>query len=775
LRAENAFEQHHTNKANMSESDEDFDPQAEKLEKMAEEEEKLRKEGMAAESKRQEDVIKGLDTSKERQRLDSLHNLLDKTACYSKFVSSQIKKVDANIQGKKKSTGGDGAAAEGDSKVGQKRKGAKKESAKDKQSKFLDAEAQQYEAEGVQPELIVGGTMRDYQLQGTAWLVSLFENGMNGILGDEMGLGKTVQTIAFFAQIFKQGVRGPFLVVGPLSVLRNWVREVEFWCPSMTPQLYHGSQAERAVMRKDWGSDKVHVVVTSFEIAMRDVSYFQRPGRWQRWKYLAVDEGHRLKNKDCRLIRELKSIPVDNRLLLTGTPLQNDLTELWSLLNFILPEIFDSLSAFQSWFDFDASNIVDSDRIIQQEQENSIVAKLHSIMKPFMLRRQKKDVDLDIPLKKEIVVYCASSPQQMEMYKNILMYRTIEAPPESDEEEQEVMGRGFREKADVCYDEDVITEKQFVDGVDNEEDMDLINKNEVAKKHGANKKGLARVDPLLRKSAAPKGNKTSLNNMLMQLRKVCNHPYLFEEVDPENTDESLVTASGKMMLLDRLLPTLFAEGHKVLIFSQMTKMLSIIEDYMLLRKFTYCRLDGSTKLDDRQDQMDEFNNSPNMNCFLLSTRAGGLGINLVAADTVIIFDSDWNPQADLQAQDRCHRIGQKNPVLVYRFCAAKSVEEKMIEKASNKRRLEHLVVSNGKFVEAGATSTKENIQSIDVKELMNMLEDKYADQKVSGVLSDADIKALMDRSSLFRVAGAAPAKTGNFKVLEDDGGDVSVF
>jgi ATP-dependent DNA helicase len=519
---------------------------------------------------------------------------------------------------------------------------------------------------------------------------------------------------------------------------------------------------------------QVHVVVTSFEIAMRDVAYFQRPGRWSRWKYLAVDEGHRLKNKDCRLIRELKSIPVDNRLLLTGTPLQNDLTELWSLLNFILPEIFDSLAAFQSWFDFDSSNIVDAKRIIQQEQENSIVAKLHSIMKPFMLRRQKKDVDLDIPLKKEIVVYCSSSEQQIEMYMNILKYRSVKPPEDSDDEI--VMGRGMREKDDVCYDEDNLTEQQFTDAVEKEKDMDEIEENSVVRKHGTGKKTLSRANAIKSKKVQSGVKKTSLNNMLMQLRKVCNHPYLFEEMDPMSTDESIVTNSGKMALLDRLLPTLFAEGHKVLIFSQMTKMLAIIEDYMILRKFTYCRLDGSTKLDERQEQMDEFNNCPTMNCFLLSTRAGGLGINLVAADTVIIFDSDWNPQADLQAQDRCHRIGQKNPVLVYRFCAAHSVEEKMIEKASNKRRLEHLVVSNGKFVEAGATSTKDNIKSIDVNELMDMLKDNYADQKVKGTLSDDDVRALMDRSSLFRVAGKpAPTKSKLFKVLEDDGGDVSVF
>eukprot|EP00656_Telonema_subtile_P032201 TRINITY_DN3529_c0_g2_i1.p1 TRINITY_DN3529_c0_g2~~TRINITY_DN3529_c0_g2_i1.p1 ORF type:complete len:252 (+),score=29.50 TRINITY_DN3529_c0_g2_i1:141-896(+) len=212
---------------------------------------------------------------------------------------------------------------------------------------------------GTQPELMTGGRMRDYQLAGTAWLASLFENGMNGILGDEMGLGKTVQTIAFLAHLFHRGVEGPFLVVGPLGVLANWQREVGIWCPTMTAQLYHGNRAERARLRQDWGDPHP---------------------TWKEWAHLTVDEGHRLKNKDSALIQALKSLPVSNRLLLTGTPLPNDLAEMWSLLNFILPDIFVSPAQFQGWFDSDHD-----------------VAKLHSSMRPFvahfMLRRRKEDVE----------------------------------------------------------------------------------------------------------------------------------------------------------------------------------------------------------------------------------------------------------------------------------------------------------------------------------------------------------------------------------------------
>eukprot|EP00656_Telonema_subtile_P032203 TRINITY_DN3529_c0_g3_i3.p1 TRINITY_DN3529_c0_g3~~TRINITY_DN3529_c0_g3_i3.p1 ORF type:complete len:453 (+),score=139.17 TRINITY_DN3529_c0_g3_i3:114-1472(+) len=440
----------------------------------------------------------------------------------------------------------------------------------------------------------------------------------------------------------------------------------------------------------------------------------------------------------------------------------------WSLLNFILPDIFDSLAQFQGWFDFDHSNVDDAHRIIQQEAESQIVAKLHSIMKPFMLRRQKKDVDLNIPKKKEIVVYCSSSEKQIQMYRNILQYRSINKPESDDEEED--MGRGQRSRGGVCYDEDSMTEAQWARAVENDEDVDELEEIKMASKHGGGKKKFKQADGITT-VAKKKEQKTSLNNLLMQLRKVCNHPYLFEEADPGETDEAIVRDAGKMVVLDKLLTKLFDRGHKVLIFSQMTKMLSIIEDYLIYRHVQYCRIDGSTKLDERQEAMDNFNTKKAYNCFLLSTRAGGLGINLVSADTVIIFDSDWNPQADLQAQDRCHRIGQTKPVLVYRLCAAKSVEEQMLEKAANKRKLEHLIVSNGKFVEAGATSKKEDIQALTQQELLAMLEDNYSDETVSKeTLTEEDIEALLDRTSLFRDKKGKNVTEveGKFKVLSED-------
>jgi ATP-dependent DNA helicase len=301
-------------------------------------------------------------------------------------------------------------AAAGTTRSGAKRKASSPKSSKKRAkkqgkekydlSKLEEEEVMDQEQESGQPKLMTGAIMRDYQKQGVAWLTSLWENGMNGILGDEMGLGKTIQTIGMMSNLKEKNVKGPFLVVAPLSTLANWNREVPQWTEGkMSSMLYHGSQEKRAELRLQWGT--TDVIVTSFEICMRDIKFFQNPKfsnrtakEDQQWKYLAVDEGHRLKNKDCRLIRELKTINSANRLLLTGTPLQNDLTELWALLNFLLPNIFDDLRSFQKWFDFDQNAMGDSDRIIAAEASNKMVSKLHTILRPFLLRRQKKDVDL---------------------------------------------------------------------------------------------------------------------------------------------------------------------------------------------------------------------------------------------------------------------------------------------------------------------------------------------------------------------------------------------
>ena len=448
------------------------------------------------------------------------------------------------------------------------------------------------------PNLADGCQLKDYQLEGVRWMASLYENGVSGILADEMGLGKTIQVIGLVGHLLMQQVSGCFIVVAPLATLPNWVREFQKWLPSKPVVRYHGSAAERDAMLAGPLNPKLKknvdfpVVVTSFETAIRDQKKLARLGKFT---YVIVDEGHRLKNHRCMLIRSLKTLSTDNRLLLTGTPIQNTLDELWSLLNFVNPQIFDDLSVFQSWFGFKdigqkTHAASTEEEIVLEERKNQTVTKLHEILRPFLLRRVKSDVLSEMPPKKEIVVYSGMSKLQLG-YQNLI------------------------------------------------------------------EKGVLR-DELLRQGIED-GRTLSQTNKMMNHRKNVNHPFMFGEPKDPNTGQHLGTiypqllirASGKFALMDRMLDRLHKNGHQVLIFSQMTKVLNIIEDYLNYRKWKYCRIDGQTNIDDRQQAMDVFNaektggadGSRNTSddryfVFMLSTRAGGLGINLTSADTCIIFD-----------------------------------------------------------------------------------------------------------------------------------------
>jgi len=611
---------------------------------MIEEEAKIAKEAEEEERKFKANQMKQLNKSSKEQKVARLEHLLEKSIAYSEFLAGKIKKE------------GEGAVAVNDGSV---------------KGPALP-----------QPSLITGGEMRPYQLVGVHWLVGLYENGLNGILGDEMGLGKTVQSIAMLAHLREQKVGGPFLVVGPLSTLHNWHREFRKWAPSIEAVIYHGSKEERTRLRgthfRNKGSSGFFpVMITSYEIVIRDIKELRKLA----WKFVIIDEGHRLKNMNCRLIRELKSIAQAkdcNRLLLTGTPLQNNLTELWSLLNFLLPDIFDDLDSFQAWFDFDFSKDDNEKKVVEGELQNSVVTKLHQILRPFLLRRLKVDVEIGLPKKYEYILFAWLSDWQQSMYQDLL-------------------------------------QKQLADS---------------------------------------SGKQVRLQNVLMQLRKCCNHPYLFEwPVDnsgQEVVDDVLLMASGKMQLLDRILSKLKAEGgHQILIFSQMTRMLDVLEDYLAWRGYTFRRLDGTISNDERRQAMDDFNTDNSIDVFLLSTRAGGLGVNLVSADTCIIFDSDWNPHMDLQAQDRCHRIGQKKTVMVYRLATAATVEEKVLHAAKQKLKLEQLVVSKGKFKDIGEKTDKDQkLQEGELADLLAFDPSKSAlgNKEQNKVITDEELDMVLDRS-----------------------------
>ncbi len=279
-----------------------------------------------------------------------------------------------------------------------------------------------------QPKLVTGAKMREYQLDGLEWLISLYENGLNGILADEMGLGKTLQTISFLAHLREKGVWGPFLVVAPLSTINNWVLEFERFTPDIPAVMYHGDPEERRNIRdrrlrmprdkEDKQRQKTFpVVVTSYELIIRDRKWLANFP----WKFIVVDEGHRLKNLNCRLIRELKTYRSANRLILSGTPLHNNLAELWSLLNFILPDIFDDLATFETWFDFsDIHEEEGQSRILSKENSSQVITQLHEILKPFLLRRLKVDVETDLPPKKEYLLYAPLTELQKELYNSVV-------------------------------------------------------------------------------------------------------------------------------------------------------------------------------------------------------------------------------------------------------------------------------------------------------------------------------------------------------------------
>ncbi|CAM5105760.1 unnamed protein product [Natator depressus] len=536
-----------------------------------------------------------------------------------------------------------------------------------------------------------GGTLHPYQLEGLNWLRFSWAQGTDTILADEMGLGKTVQTIVFLYSLYKEGhSKGPYLVSAPLSTIINWEREFEMWAPDFYVVTYTGDKESRAVIRenefsfednairsgkkvfrmKKEAQIKFHVLLTSYELITIDQAVL---GSIE-WACLVVDEAHRLKNNQSKFFRVLNSYKIDYKLLLTGTPLQNNLEELFHLLNFLTPERFNNLEGFLEEF----ADISKEDQI----------KKLHDLLGPHMLRRLKADVFKNMPAKTELIVRVELSQMQKKYYKFILT-RNFEA---------------------------------------------------------LNSKG--------------GGNQVSLLNIMMDLKKCCNHPYLFPvaaveaPVLPNGSYDgnSLVKSSGKLMLLQKMLKKLRDGGHRVLIFSQMTKMLDLLEDFLEYEGYKYERIDGGITGGLRQEAIDRFN-APGAQqfCFLLSTRAGGLGINLATADTVIIYDSDWNPHNDIQAFSRAHRIGQNKKVMIYRFVTRASVEERITQVAKRKMMLTHLVVRPGLGSKSGSMTKQEldDILKFGTEELFkDDVEGDNKDVEDSSVIhyDDAAISKLLDRN-----------------------------
>ena len=544
-------------------------------------------------------------------------------------------------------------------------------------------------------EYRTGGKLRDYQLLGLNWLLKCWYTKKSSILADEMGLGKTVQVISFLDHLFEvENIKGPFLVCVPLSTLQHWKREAEGWS-DMTVCLYHdaagGKDMRDAIREFEWYYKarsrrllKFHLLITTYDDLIKDHEDMAEIP----WRAVIVDEAHRLKNVNSKLLECMRNVVnkgqiaygYQHRILMTGTPLQNNTAELWSLLHFIEPAKFPDAETFSKRYG----------SITTQEQ----VEGLQRRIAPHVLRRVKEDVAKDIPPKEETIIDVELTTIQKQYYRAIF-----------------------------------------------------------EKNHG-----------FLMQTT--KGGLPKLMNIQMELRKCCNHPYLISGVEEKEmeqleydlsavgdtnlrnstisetrceakllskldfnrrrVEDHIIPTSGKMVLLDKLLPKLRMEGHKVLIFSQMVKAIDIIEEYCEFRSFPCERLDGKVKGNDRQKGIDRFNMDPDAFIFLLSTRAGGVGINLTAADTVIIFDSDWNPQNDVQAMARCHRIGQTKQVKVYRLITRRSFEAEMFQRASKKLGLEQAVLGTADF-NADEHEDQSAALKIDSKEMEKLLrEGAYA-------------------------------------------------
>lgn len=719
---------------------------------------------------------------------------------------------------------------------------------------------------------LLRGTLREYQHYGLDWLSGLYANSTNGILADEMGLGKTIQTIALLAHLAcTHEVWGPHLVIVPTSVMLNWEMEFKKWCPGFKILTYYGTQEERKRKRQGWTNDDVwNVCITSYQIVLQDNQVFRR----RRWHYMILDEAHNIKNFRSQRWQTLLGFNTHSRLLLTGTPLQNNLTELWSLLFFLMPSEngvggFADLKEFHDWFARPESQILEHGREQMDEEARAIISKLHKVLRPYLLRRLKADVEKQMPAKIEHVEFCRLSKRQRELYDGFL----------ARSETRDTLSSGnylsiincLMQLRKVCNHPDLFVDRPIMTSfrmeksvaADYEVTEKLLRKKFLAARPMSTVSlGFLNLVPTqhedLSNTVAERVNQLSSHRALMDLRETqrvrsqASHhtldpssvkstigfldsaarwgrfeelqhcvylnalrrqqrpiygkrlrefltvgadkrPYKprprvpklvmswFEEdsfilrtmiptldqraasmertiskfacvtpavvtrdmepfllgwkgvqafgeadmrlsapvrrlpfipperpVDPwhesrmrlsiQFPDKRLLQYDcGKLQALDKLLRKLQAGGHRALIFTQMTKVLDILEQFLNIHGHKYLRLDGSTKVEQRQILCDRFNVDNRILCFILSTRSGGLGLNLTGADTVIFYDQDWNPAMDKQCQDRCHRIGQTRDVHIYRLVSEHTIEANILRKASQKQMLDDVVIQEGAF------------------------------------------------------------------------------
>ncbi|GAA5849675.1 hypothetical protein JCM8547_000531 [Rhodosporidiobolus lusitaniae] len=717
--------------------------------------------------------------------------------------------------------GGDEQPEESDDEVeivetspsSKRKRAAPKDKARKKQKKEQKKKAERPPMNFPQDPLVTGGTLKDYQLNGVNWMITRYLYALSGaILADEMGTGKTLQTISFLAFIHSNIRKAddpktdkPSIVILPKPVLQNWAAELERFAPGIPVLAYQGTKQERAKMRKDRlgfrgtiendklvrTRRKMPVILVGYTTLLNDHKFLNQ----LKYDLIVCDEAHKAKNLKGRTMESLQSLKGDFRLLLTGTPLQNNLSELYSLLFFILPHIFVNRELFLNQFDFSSITTEDGAKLSAEEEVQLLVVQLQALLKPFMLRRCKKDVIKEMPLKKEYVLTAPQTARQKELLEAaikgelrafltnksqsatasasasaaaspapVTALDTIDLTSDGESGPSTPRRRPTRSAAKKAG-EAFVQHEDSKDDDEFEEQM-LERAEKEARQEEAAK--LAKAAAAVKSSQAKLARQGGFNSAMMNLRQIACHPWL-KSTAPAEITEDIVIESGKLMLLDRLLPELFKRGHKVIIFSQFVKMLDLLDDYFELRGWDWYRIDGRDNPVDQKD-ITEFNESPchpdGVNIFTLSTRAGGVGINLVGADTVIIFDSDWNPQNDLQAMDRAHRIGQKNPVLVFRLATANTVEQHILASATRKRKLERVVLGNDTLsggsagdilnkARGGGGGKKQGSVAKQQEDTMKQLAEQLAStegEKVTlagagaEILSDEQLEALLDRS-----------------------------
>ncbi|KAL2133515.1 hypothetical protein VTI74DRAFT_2241 [Chaetomium olivicolor] len=781
---------------------------------------------------------------------------------------------------------------------------------------------------------LLRGTLREYQHLGLDWLAALYANNTNGILADEMGLGKTIQTIALLAHLAcHHEVWGPHLVIVPTSVMLNWEMEFKKWCPGFKILTYYGNQEERKRKRQGWTNDDVwNVCITSYQMVLQDQQVFRR----RRWHYMILDEAHNIKNFKSQRWQTLLGFNTHSRLLLTGTPLQNNLTELWSLLYFLAPPEngeggFVDLKEFHNWFSRPESQILESGREQLDDEARAIISKLHKVLRPYLLRRLKADVEKQMPAKYEHVEFCRLSKRQRELYDGFLsradtretlssgnymsiinclmqlrkvcnhpdlfvdrpimtsfrMQRSVASDYEFNErlirkkllavKPMEVVSLSFLNMIPTQY-EGMST--MHADRISQLSTHRILLDLREAQKIRANNAYHA-LDPISVKSnlvylesAARWGRFEELQHCvylnalrrqqrpiygkrLIELLTLDTHlrpykqrpkvpqkimswfeedsyllhnaiptlqqradsmemtitkfacvtpavvtgdmtrlllgakgveafteadlklsapvkyaPYMPKERPADPWHEARMRLSiqfpdkrllqydcGKLQALDKLLRKLQAGGHRALIFTQMTKVLDILEQFLNIHGHKYLRLDGATKVEQRQILTDRFNHDPRILCFILSTRSGGLGINLTGADTVIFYDQDWNPAMDKQCQDRCHRIGQTRDVHIYRLVSEHTIEANILRKASQKQMLDDVVIQEGEF-------TTDYFNKLSVRDVIGTNGEVLANE------DDVAANAAMDRV-LGGVESSNPRSVGRVLEQAEDKEDVA--